>query len=1050
MPGPVTSVEISDVRGHVTIGDNNVVVSGDRSYVQVVQAGQRPVPVAREDRTLLPRRPRAAVGRERELGDLVRGLTEHGLCQVHGPSGIGKSTLLRLAAHLLAGTDRPVVFVDAAGREAGDVLQDVFEACYDAPGYRPSPVELRRLMAAVELDVVLDDLEGEAAELDTVLDVLPSSALLCASGRRTLLGKGRALALGGLGHEEALTLLSQGLGRPLATSEEPVAEELWRATSGAPLPLLRAAATDRLSPAAGLDGLLPRLLTALAGAERDVVEILALARGGGVSTRLLTTLVSDAGDLTTTCDRLAARGLLVPTERGHRLAPEISGRQLAGLRPGPAELAVLATRLTHWVTATGTEPVAVAEETELLTAVMDAATEAGHPEEAARLARAVSPVVACSLRTGAWGRVLEHGIDAAVRAGLRDIVAYLTHEDGVRKLVTGKRLLAAAAFAAAAAYWRELGDSGHAAAADDAARSCGGDQAGGADPGTGADTAAPRDGGAQPDAAGSGSETSVSPDPGAAGDPIAAGDPGSLGDIGHETVSQAISSVPPVDPGSAAIALKGGVAAKAGLSVTAKVVIGGGLAASVTAGGVVLSQQAGADSVAVRVTVATRVLEATMPGEPEGTCSVGKGATDCTTVVSSKKGESGPVSVDPAQPLPAGVSLVYWGCDEGAQADSCSVTADHDRRVCVTTTSPKDEAARRRCASLTDSPAPGVAFRPLAWTTRTQVKVLTEPNGRPQVLATTEGQAKPGQVVWSEDASRVAWTEVNTASNGDGLSDDTKVTLRDLKSRTERTWTCFACTIAFVDGELVSGGNDVRRHPADGGEAKDHDVPEIPVGPAHDGPPNTRLLSAWNGSRLQTYAVSQVGATTEGRSVLSELMSPTKARRVKDLPPLGYTGGVWAVSPDGDRAVFDPPTGQPPYGSCGEGSYPMAGLDLTSGATVALKGPGVGWRVHETWFDPDGTAHVTYRKEKGADAATCSIDVGGRSAHFTLAPGADSWKRSAGQPERVLAASGEARITRATRANGLVLVRTEGDDRKALDSGVYAVFPSAAHDKSSP
>lgn len=604
----------------------------------------------------------------------------------------------------------------------------------------------------------------------------------------------------------------------------------------------------------------------------------------------------------------------------------------------------------------------------------------------------------------------------------------LRREDGVRRLVSGKRVLAAVAFAAAGAYWRELGDEGHAAAAEDAARSCGGD------PAAGADSSVPRDDGAQQDAAsldGSGGEGP------AAGDQGTLGDPG-LGDAGHE-----LASALPVDPGSVAASTKAGVAAKTGMGMTAKVVVGGGLAATVTAGGVVLSQQAGADTVPVRVTVATSVIEATMPGDPEGACSVGGGATDCTRVVKSKKGESGPVSVDPAQPLPEGVSLVYWGCDEGPQADSCTLTADRDRHVCATTTSTEDGAARRRCAELTGSPAPAVEFRPLAWTTRTQVKVLGKPNGRPQVLATTGNRTSPGRVFWSQDATRVAWTETNTADSGDGLADDTTVKLRDLRSGKEHSWTCFACTIAFVDGELVSGGNDIRSHPADGGAAKDHDLSEIPAGPAHDGPPNTRLLNTWSDSGLHTYAVSRVGETGQ-RSILTTLGSPTKARQVRGLPTLGYANGLWAVSPDGSRAVFDPPTGQPPYDSCGGGAYPMAGLDIASGTSVPLKGPGVGYRVHETWFDPDGTAHVVYRAEKGADAASCAADLGRAPFHYTLAPGANTWKQSAKEPARALAAADGQRIERVTAKGAFSLVISEGQKKRTLDTGVTGVYPSTA------
>jgi hypothetical protein len=64
------------------------------------------------------------------------------------------------------------------------------------------------------------------------------------------------------------------------------------------------------------------------------------------------------------------------------------------------------------------------------------------------------------------------------------------------------------------------------------------------------------------------------------------------------------------------------------------------------------------------------------------------------------KGEQGPVTVVPDGPLPTGVKIVYWGCDEGAASATCTVTADAERSVCVTTTSPKDTAARSRCAAL--------------------------------------------------------------------------------------------------------------------------------------------------------------------------------------------------------------------------------------------------------------------------------------------------------------------------------------------------------------
>ncbi|MGW7520489.1 hypothetical protein ACWGJ2_33405 [Streptomyces sp. NPDC054796] len=1038
MAPPAGSIEIRDVRGHVTIGDNNVVVSGDRSFVQVVRPGERPAPVLRSSRetALLPWRPRGPLGREADLRTVVAGLAEGGAYQVHGPPGMGKSTLLRLAAHRLAHEGGgPVVFVDAAGRTVGDVLQDVFEACYEAPGYRPGPTELRRLMAQVRIRVVLDDLEVDAQKLDTVLDAVPASVLLYAGVRRTLLGRGGTLALAGLGHADALTLLSQGLGRPLEAAEQTVAEELWRATAGAPLRLLHATATGGLTPAAGLDGLLAGLLESLGGAEREVAAILAIARGGAVSTALLSRLLGGVGELPMVCERLAAQGIVVATERGHRLSPAIGADELASLRPGSGALVDLADRLTQWVDADGTEPAAVAQDAELLTAVIDATAQARRPEVAARLARAASPALACSLRTGAWGSLLDRGIEAAQGAGLRDIAAYLTHENGIRKLVSGKRVAAATAFAAAAALWRELGSDGHAEAADAAAQSCG------SGPPQGAHLPDAPDGGASgADALGHPDTSSLPPDSATGGDPVSG--PDTAGDAVHETTSHLLSSTPPADPGAVA------VAAKTGAGLTAKVVVGGGIAAAVTAGGVVIAQQAGADTVPVKVTVTTHAVEARMPGKRESGCSVGDGSTDCTTVVPSKKGESGPVSVDPTQPLPPGISLLYWGCNGAPEAESCTVTADRPRHVCVTTTSPADESARRRCAELTGSPEPSAVFRPLAWTTKTQIKVLTEPDGRPRALATTGERTAPGQVVWSEDGSRVAWTEVSTAPAEDGLPENDVVKMADLTSGQKHSWECFSCTLAFVEGELVSSGADVTRYPADGGKAKDVDLPQIPSGPAHDGPPNTTLVNSWDGGELRAYALSAVQNQGDGQAataqfLLTRLETPQKARRIVEIPRLDRPG-LWAVAPDGERAVVDLPTGQPPYGSCGESFYPVGSISVGS-TTVPVGELGLGWRLDEAWYDTDGTAHAVYRRETGPDADHCETDTSRAPAHFALAPGADAWKRLTKEPRRTLTVIDGRPVVRTPVDGTFSLTVTGAGQRRTLDTGVEAVFPSAAY-----
>ncbi|MDX3129796.1 ATP-binding protein [Streptomyces europaeiscabiei] len=699
-----------DVRGQVVVGDHNIVVSAEQSVVTILTPAQRPECRRRDDPQLLPRRHRTAVGREEELAAIEEGMDAGGPMQVYGPSGTGKSTVLRMAAHRLSGRRDGVVFVDAASRETGDVLQDVFEACYDAPGYRPGAIELRRLMADVGISLVLDDLECSSDELDAVLDTVTAAAVLYSAARRSLWGEGPTLALGGLGHDEATALLAQQLGRPLRADELPVAEELWRATAGSPGQLLRAVAGERLHHPAELGDLLPNVLAELTGAEQEVLSLLDLAGAGGVSTDLLTVLVAGAEVTAGPYERLVTLGLVVPTVLGLRISADVGATLPARLDLDTSALTALCERLRHWVEGPDRTPVGVAGDAALITAAIDAAARAGAAGAGAGLARATAPVVACSLRLGVWGRVLELGRVAAERARDNGALAYLTHEQGIHRLVTGRRAAAAAAFAAAAEIWRRLGDSGHAGTAEGAGDLCGPD-AGAASQPTGQESTAPQD-------------------------PTAGQDAGSTGDFGTEFAQDptgGLTSTPPVDPATATAAgAKGATAVgvKGGLGLTAKVVIGGGLAV-VTAVGVVLGQRASApQTVPVQVTVTTRVVEVSMPEEKQDDCLIQDGSTDCRSVVMAKKGERGPIDVEPTGQLPEGASILYWGCDEGPEATSCTVRADGARTVCVSTTSPADKAARENCAEGTGAPPP---------------KVRTEAITVVAVDAT--GEARPGYTV---------------------------------------------------------------------------------------------------------------------------------------------------------------------------------------------------------------------------------------------------------------------------------------------------------------
>lgn len=474
MGGFGTQVHVGgDVLGQLVVGDHNVTVWAEQSVVTVVAPGEQPRPLRRDAVRLLPRLAGVPMGRTAELDGLDQAILAGRLVQVYGVPGAGKSTLVRHAAGRMTGDTSGVVFLSAAGRDVTDVLQDVFEACYDAPGYRPGPVELRRLMAGVGIRVVLDDLDVTSDQRDMLLDGLPDATVLFTSTERTLWTDGQALALSGLDHDTGLALLAHAMGRPLREDELPAARELWRVGEGSPQLLLRAVAGARRAPdgtltlphPAELGGLLPRILAMLTGPARDMASLLALAGPAGVASGLLPWLVADPAVVPMVTAELVALGVAVPTDSGHQLAPGLDVMLPLELTAGPPQLEWLVFRLREWARARQFPPIAVANHATLIARTIDAAVRMGRPDLGAHLARDVAPAAACSLRMGAWEQILLRGIAAAELAQDRATLAYLTHEDGIRNLVTGRRVAAVAAIGVAATIWHELGDTAHLALA---------------------------------------------------------------------------------------------------------------------------------------------------------------------------------------------------------------------------------------------------------------------------------------------------------------------------------------------------------------------------------------------------------------------------------------------------------------------------------------------------------------------------------------------------------------------------------------------------------
>ncbi|WP_460305085.1 hypothetical protein [Actinocorallia aurea] len=663
----------------MVFGEHLVTVSAEGSKVAVLPEGEQPPTRLRPVVGTLPQAPLVLYGRDSETASVVRALEAGRTLHVRGGAGVGKSSLLRKAAHLHGGTG--LVHLDATGRDTGDLLQDIFEACFDAPGHRPAEAEARRLLADVPVRLIIDDLAPAA--VDRILDAVPAAGVVFSGTARSGLGDDAVLKVEGLERVPALALVRTALGRGEEEADAARAEALWRATSGEPLALLRAvasAAGGELPPPARVGDLVPALIDALDEPVLRVLSLLALPGCGAVRPALLDDLLplGSAG-----ADRLTRIGLAVETCDGYRIAP---GPVIAP-NPGASDVRAVARVLRAWAGAPGRTPEEVAAHGDLIAAVVAAASRTGDPESGGLLARAASEGAARSLRLGSWGRILEQGKAAAERAGDRRTLAHLLHEDGVRLLLSGRRAAASSALAAAAVLWREIGDPVGAGLTEDARETV-------------------RHG------------SSVD---------LGVESPGSASAPPRGAPAAATARPQPPEPREEAKAQRGNGKARHALPASRRRVrtaLAGGLAAAALAGGYAGVSAATGDTVAVRLTVRTHVAAVELPGE--STCTPAGTGTDCTTVVDARKGEATAVTVGPR--ASRGVQLRYWGCDEGPVSEACTVTAERDHVVCATTAGPRDAAARLECEALTagNPVAPGSATGNVALRAPTQWRVEIE------------------------------------------------------------------------------------------------------------------------------------------------------------------------------------------------------------------------------------------------------------------------------------------------------------------------------------
>ncbi|MCX4746725.1 hypothetical protein OG455_14550 [Kitasatospora sp. NBC_01287] len=216
--------------------------------------------------------------REAEVAQLLGKLAEGRSVRLLGEPGSGRSALLAAVA-AGAGELAPHGVIQLCGhrRDGEDLLQDLFAAAYQAPGFRPDRGQLPVLLASVGAIVVIDEVAQSGTELEELLALAPECAFLIApsaggtapaavgaasrpgsdvrpGGVEAPAGGQRALpagsrledhTIGGLTRPACLALTARLAGRLLDEAERAWAVDLWFESQGLPLRFVQAAALLR-------------------------------------------------------------------------------------------------------------------------------------------------------------------------------------------------------------------------------------------------------------------------------------------------------------------------------------------------------------------------------------------------------------------------------------------------------------------------------------------------------------------------------------------------------------------------------------------------------------------------------------------------------------------------------------------------------------------------------------------------------------------------------------------------------------------------------------
>jgi hypothetical protein len=443
----------------------NTIVSGE---AQPPRERQKPV-------SQLPRDLPRLHGRGAEI-DLARAAMGCGQAiQFCGPSGIGKTALLRHLSHRASGHfPDGVVYYRSRHESLDDLLMRIFEFLYEsdaATRLKPTTAELERYLGAIEALFLLDDVDLDREDLETLLQTVPRSVFVLGSPERSLY-EGESVRLRGLPQGAAVALVQDGLGRRLSGIEISELAKLCSALEGHPLHLVKAATRIRdegatpaqlLSEASGLtvtatppaDRLVALLVADLPEEERRVLSLLASLDGAPLHVDHVAALTAHADAAAILADLEERR---LAQSHGPRYSATTPSAALQDPEASHRWRSSLLTYFTDYAEDHRYEPERLREDLEPIIQMLRWGMTCAPYADVLRLARESGVVAELSGLWDAWRSILDVALEAARMIGDRDGEGWALHELGTRALCLGQQDEAARRLEEALRIREKLGD----------------------------------------------------------------------------------------------------------------------------------------------------------------------------------------------------------------------------------------------------------------------------------------------------------------------------------------------------------------------------------------------------------------------------------------------------------------------------------------------------------------------------------------------------------------------------------------------------------------